>query len=411
MALPGVKTTILDRFYNQSRTDLPGGPLIAVIAKRTTAQTSDAPNLKAYFATGEQDIIAQFGENSHAHRAYYELTTSGASRIAIVALPSDTVFDQANGTLSSAVDPSATLFDDAIGAVESARADILLLQGRGSDASDWNDLNDPATPGDNTDDFFYADNSIAPSKSWASKLAGACALVTNNSHPMLGVIGLKGIIGLESPTPTEVSTGLGFSNLISRDNASIIGGHLISVVASECHVLGAPASWGYQNGASSYAAAVSRLDSWSATTGKPIHNIDRLRYNPTRTQLESLVNKGVAPSTIGFDRSAKWVDGITFGTEDSDYGRLTTVRIVFDAVKLVRRVSDDYIGETMSIDRQQAFSTQISSALQSMQRLGALNNSDFRILYAPSQNKASIDLALLPAFELREVVISVSVDF
>jgi hypothetical protein len=411
MALPGVKTTILDRFYNQSRTDLPGGPLIAVIAKRTTVQTSEAPNLKAYLATGEQDVIAQFGENSHAHRAYYELTTSGASRVAIIALPSDTVFDHVAGTLSSTINPSATLFDDAVGAVESARADILLLHGRGSDASDWDDLADPATPGNNTEDFFYADNTATANKSWAVKLAGACASVTNNSHPMLGVIGLKAIVGLESPTPSEVSTGLAFPNLVSRNNASVIGGHLISVVLNECHVLGAPASWGNQNGASSYAATISRLDAWSATTGKPVHNIDRLRYNPTRTQLESLVNKGIAPCSIGFDRSAKWVDGVTFGIEDSDYTRLSTVRIVFDAVKLVRRVSEDYIGETMSIDRQQAFQTQISSALQSMQRLGALNNSDFRVLYAPAQNKASIDLALLPAFELREVVISVSVDF
>jgi hypothetical protein len=44
MALPGVRTTILDRFYNLARTDLPGGPLIALVAKRSTATSSTAPD-------------------------------------------------------------------------------------------------------------------------------------------------------------------------------------------------------------------------------------------------------------------------------------------------------------------------------------------------------------------------------
>jgi hypothetical protein len=60
MALPGVRTTILDRFYNLARTDLPGGPLIAIIAKRTTAASTTAPDFVAYYATGEQDVITQF---------------------------------------------------------------------------------------------------------------------------------------------------------------------------------------------------------------------------------------------------------------------------------------------------------------------------------------------------------------
>ncbi len=188
-------------------------------------------------------------------------------------------------------------------------------------------------------------------------------------------------------------------------------GHLISVIATEVHVLGAPMSWGWQNGACSYAAAIARLDAWSATTGKPVPNIDRVRYNPTRTQLEATNNKGLVSVGIDFQRTPRYIDGTTFALATSDYNRLTTVRIVFDAVKLVRQIAQNYVGETMSLDRQQAFQTQISSALQSMQKLGAINNSDFRVMYSPRENKASVDLALTPAFELREVIISVSVNF
>jgi hypothetical protein len=410
MPLPGVKTTILDRFYNQSRTDLPGGPLIAVVAKRSQADPGGAPDLSPYFATGEKDVIDKFGENSQVHKAYYELTTSGAPRVSIIALPSDSAFTQNSGTVTSVIH-GGDVFAPAVAAAESARADVLLLWGSGSTELDWDDVATPATPGGGADDYFYADNSSVAGNSWAKKLADACNQITLNSHPIIGVIGVKGIVGHENPTPAQIATGMSFTNLIAKDTLNPAVGHLINVVGTEVHILGSPSSWGWSNGASAYAASIVRLDSWSSTTGKPVFNVDRVRYNPTRTQLEAITNKGIVPIQIDFNRSPRWVDGVTFAAASSDYARLTTVRIVFDAVKLVRSISQSYVGETMSVDRQQAFQTQISSALQSMQKLGALNNSDFRVVYAPRDNKASVDLALTPAFELREVYISVSVNF
>jgi len=403
MALPGVKTTILDRFYNQNRTDLPGGPLVTVVGKRSGAATTAAPDLTAYFATNEQDVITQFGEDSQLHRAFYELTTSGAPRVALIPLPADTIFTHATGSVTSG---GSDLFTDVIAAAESSRSDVLVLWGRGSDSTDWDDLATPATPGNNTEDYFYADNTSTASNSWVKKLADGCSTVTLNSHPMIGVIGTKGISGLEVPTPSEIAAGVTFTNLVDKDTLNPAVGHLVNVVAAEINIIGSPASWGWSNGGCAYAAAIARLDSWQATTGKPVYNVDRVRYNPTRPQLEGMTDLGLVPVQIDFNRSPKWVDGTTFAASDSDYARLSTVRIVFDAVKLVRTISLNYIGEAMSIERQQAFQTQISSALQSMQRLGALNNADFRVVYAPSQNRASIDLALTPAFELREVFIS-----
>ena len=411
MPLPGVKTTILDRFYNQSRTDLPGGPLVTAVAKRGIADPGGAPDLTPYFATSEQDVIAKFGENSHIHKAYYELSTSGAPRISLIALPSDSVFNQTTGVITSATSGVDDIFAGAVAAAESGRTDVLVLWGSGSTTTDWDDFNTPATPDGGLDDYFYADNNSTVSNSWVKKLADACATVTLNSHPMIGVIGVKGIAGQETPTPAQIADGMSFTKLIEKENIAVNAGHLVSVVGTEVHILGAPLSWGWSNGACAYAASVVRLDSWSSTTGKPVFNVDRVRYNPTRSQLETMTEKGIVPVQIDFSRSPRWVDGLTFAKEASDYGRLTTVRIVFDAVKLVRSIAQSYIGETMSIDRQQAFQTQISSAMQSMQRLGALNNADFRVVYAPRDNKASVDLALTPAFELREVYISVSVNF
>lgn len=408
MASPGVRTTILDRFYNLSRTDLPGGPLIAIIAKRSTASSSAAPDFLSYFPTSEQDVITQFGENSQLHKAYYEVTTGGATYIALIPLPSNTVFNQVTATLTSAsysVDP----FEEAFASVESVRADIVVAWGRGSNTLDWDDVATPATPGGNTEYGFYADNSASGGSSWLKRVADKCSEITTNSYPLIGVIGVKPFAGSENPTPSEISAGTTYTNLISRD--SFTSGSLVSVVASEIRPLSAPSSWGWSNGACLYAALISRLSAQSATTGKPLYNVDRLRWAPNRSQADTLGNKGLVCAQLDLLRTPRWIDGTTFATTTSDFVRLSTVRIVFDAVKLIRKVSQNYIGEGMSIQMRNAFETQISSSLRSMTQVGAINSSDFRVQYAPSENKAYIDLALVPAFELREVIVTISVNF
>lgn len=409
MAIPGVRTTILDRFYNLARTDLPGSPLIAVIGKRSTATSSTAPDFMPYFPTSEQDVITYFGENSQLHRAYYELTTSGASYIALIPLPSNTVFNHSTAALTSATYPTLTVLDEAFAAVESTRADIVVPWGRGSNTYDWDDVATPATPGGNDEYGFYADNSTTTTNSWVKKVADKCADITSNSYPIIAVMGMKPIAGGESPTPSEIAAGIAYSNLADRN--AITTGSFVSVVATEIRPLSSPTSWGWSNGACTYAALIARLSAWSAPTAKPVYNVDRLRWNPNRSQADSLGTKGLVTIQLDFTRLPRWVDATTFAATTSDYVRLSTVRIVFDAVKLIRKVAQNYIGEGMSIQMRNAFETQISSSLRNMQQLGAVNSSDFRVQYAPSENKAYIDLALVPAFELREVIVTISVNF
>lgn len=411
MALPGVKTTILNRFYNQARTDLPSAPTIAVIAKRNNATTSTvAPDITPYLAVSESDVITQFGENSYLHRAYYEVTTAGAGRCILIPLPANTVFNHGSAAITSSSYPTLTLFDEVFAACEAARVDIIVPWGKGSDTYDWDDYATPvATPGGNATDFFYADNSISASVSWAKKIADKCADITTNSYPVLAVMGLKGVQGQQTPLSSDVTTGFTYPNLISREN--VTNGHFISIVAAEFEPINMPQTWGWSNGACTYAALITRLPSYSATTGKPVYNVDQMRYNPTRPQAEALGNKGLVCVQLDFQNSPRWVDGTTFAPATSDYVRLSTLRIMFDVVKIVRSVSQAYIGEGMSLQNRNAFETQISSSLASMQKVGAINNADFRVQYAPSVNKAFVDLAIVPAFELREVYLQVAVNF
>lgn len=408
MALPGVKTTILDRFYNLGRTDLPGGPVIAIIAKRDTASTATAPDLEPYYAAGEQDVIREYGDGSYIHRGYREATTAGASRIVLIPLPANATFNHNTGVITSA-GFAGNVFDAAFDSAEAIRADVIVPWGAGSDSTVWDDQATPATPGGTNLDYFYADNTAVAGNSWAKKVADRCATITSEAFPCFAVMGVKPFAGLESTTATQLATGVALPNLVSKE--TLTTGQFLVVVATEVRPISYPSSWGWSNGAVSFASLAVRLDPWRALTGKPLYNVDRMRYNPTRVQVESLNNKGVVSAAVDYSGGMKWVDATTFAALNSDFSRLTTLRIAFDAVKCVLSVSEIYKGENMSLSTQNAFETQISSKLRAMQQVGALNNSDFRITYVPSANQALIDLAITPAFELREIVLTLSINF
>lgn len=418
MALPGVQTVINDRFYTLSRTDIPVGPRVVALGRRTTADgSSGVSDLDPYNASNENAVITAFGAGSDLHRAYLELAAGGAQRITLVALPSDTVFDHAAATLSSVnytAAGGADLLGDVFAAAESVRADIIIPWGRGSGSTDYDDHATPATPG--FDELgFHADNTSVGANSWAKKIADVCAQITADSHPVFAVLGVKPWQGNSDSaggmTPANVASHLNLTDLTDRETQLGNNGIYVSVVACELEPLGYNNNYdfGFANGATSYAAHIAQLDSWSAPTSKPIFNVSKLRYNPTRTQQQAQIDKGVVPVALNFNRTPTWIDAQTFGKATSDYIRLTTLRIVFDSVLMVRQVTQQFIGEGATQEARNAIDTAITAGLRGMQQLGAVLSSDFTVTYVPAENKAIIDLVLRPAFELRIIEVSVSV--
>lgn len=433
MALPGVTTVIEDQFYALSRTEIPIGIRVLILGRRNStnivaASAAEVPDLDVYTATSEKSVIQIFGEGSDLHRGYLEALAGGATRVLLVPLPEDTVFDDDNGEISSDTyfaslggsTPAANeLFDTAFAAIEAARADIIVPWGMGSHPDHWQD---PATPGDDPDYIgFYADNSSVLANSWAKKVADKVAEITANSHPCFAIMGVKPYIGASTSeggmTPAQVSSHLALSNLVDKDaftagedDGGETGPYLV-VVASEIRPVryNTRYSFGYANGAATMAGSITGLDSWSSPTGKSIYNVEAIRYNPTRTQQEALIAKGVVPVGINYNRAPVWVDAMTFAKENSDYSRLTTLRIVFDAVQVVRAVAQQFIGEGSTLSVRNALETAVTRGLMGMQQAGALLASDFIITYIPSENKAIVDLVLTPAFELRNIDIQVAV--
>lgn len=410
MAIPGVITKIRDRFYSISRQDAPVGPRVVAIARRSTADgTGGIADLDVVRASNEADVITAFGEGSDAHRAFIELVISGAERIFLVPLPSNTVFNHTTAALTSG---GNDIFDAAFTAAEAALPDIIVPWGRGGHPDDWED---PATPGNDAEYGFHADNSVTPSSNWAYKIATATKNISENTNPCISVLGVKPYMSTaEKMTPGQVATHLALSNLPNRDSGVFFKdiGPYVTVVAAEVKPVNynsGTIDFGYTNGATFVAGTLSRLPSYSSIVNKPLYNVDSLRYAPTRTQQTSLSDKGVNAVIINFNKIAVFGEGLTFAQSTSDYTRLSTKRIVDEATLVVRQVCQKFIGEPSNIQVRNSMETAITSGLRGMQLMGALLGSDFSVAYLPNQNKAIVDLVLTPAFELKTIEVQVAI--
>jgi hypothetical protein len=420
MALPGVKTVLKDRFYSISRQDTPVGPRIVVIGKRNTANnTGGVADLDVIQIVNEADAITAFGDSSHLHKAFVELVSGGADRIYMVPLPATSLIIQGGVSTQADIklaDNTTSIFDDAFNAAEAAQPDIIVMWGRGGHPYEW-DLQG-ATPNASTTDTdfgFYADDTTTVLKSMSYRVAQAVKVINENTHPCYAVMGVKPYVGAgatnEVMTPGQVATHLALTNLPSSAGDSVLAevGRFVTVIATELQSAGYPTAWGYANGASAYAAALSRMASYVSPVNKVVFNIAKLRYNGSRTSLTSLSDKSVNSVILNFNRAPIFSDGLTLASANSDFTRLSTLKIVNEAALLVRQVCQKFIGEASTIQTRNSMETAITSALRGMQQLGALLDSDFTISYVAAENRAIIDLVLTPAFELKTIDVSISI--
>jgi hypothetical protein len=425
MAIPGVKTIIKDRFYSISRQDLPVGPRVAVIAKRSTANgIGNVPDLDAVQVSNEADVITAFGQNSDLHRAYVELVSAGAERVFVIPLPSDTVFVRGTSSVQADITSGgSSIWDAAFMAAESILPDVIVPWGRGGHPFDW-DL-DGATPNTATtnEDFgFYANDTTTIANSTVYRIAQSCSDISLNSHPTFAVLGVKPYVSSsEVMTAGNVATHLTLSSLANREldiDTDISGGYQrlaeigrhVFVIAAELIPSGYDTSWGYTNGAASLAGALSRMASYTSPSNKVLYNIQTMRYNPTRTVQAALGGKGVNTVALNFNRVPIFAEGLTFASGTSDYTRISTMRIISEASLLIRQVCQKFVGEASTIQVRNSMETAITSALRGMMQLGALLDADFAVSYVPNENKAIIDLVVTPAFELKTIEVRLSVN-
>ena len=432
MGLPGITTVLQDSFSTISRTNVPRGPSIVVIGTRNTPDgTNGVPSLEAFLFQKESDVIASFGYGSALHRGYLEVVAGGGVRVSLVALPFGTLD---SGLLDTS---SGNIFDAAFDATIPAQPDIIVPWGRGGHPSEWTSTSatpdyPQASPNIVPQQGFQADNSVNPTNSLAVRVAQKVAHLTSEANPCFAVMGLTSVgpniggVGLsatETVSAANLNTYLNYTNLVPAGSVSYAEcGPYLSVVGTEARPVTYPtddpvnypiqtgSSFGYSNGAGLYAGFVSTLAAYNAPTGKTPFNISSVRWLPTLTQQNNMSNAQIVPLGTNYTNAPVWVDAPTFAAPTSDYARLTTLRIIFDAVQLVRAAAQPFVGQGATLANRTAFDTAVSSALRSMTLAGALVSSDYNITYQSASNSAEVDLVLTPAFEIRNITISVSIN-
>ena len=208
------------------------------------------------------------------------------------------------------------------------------------------------------------------------------------------------------------SGNLGGTELNDQNNELIDIGKYISVVPSYGRLAN---QWttnvnGYvTNGAPSYAGFIMSLESKSAPTNKVIPSV-RAIHGLNNTVLDNLA--GAKYTMLALRPKGTVVsDAPTAARQTSDYSRLSTVRIVKDAIDVVRTVADPFVGEANTAQRRAALETAVDSGLGALQREGYIQGFVLAVTSTPIQQvqgDATIELKLVPAFELRQITIVLS---
>ena len=436
--LPGVQVEITDQGLRISRP--PSGPKITLLGLTTSTETEAAPYVPynvsdATITTAYLKFKNADGTVSELCESLMEAYSAGGRNIELM-----NVLPVASGALIAD--------DDRYGYLDYAYLTLLNLNV------------DIAVPvGANLDS-----STLTGDRSFGYQLSNFCYQATANSNTTIGVIGVAGANASPSGTPTilEIEAWVTALELYTNcseydgttdangdgkpDNYRFVAttsqqmpanwdagdvldakgnkvdiGAYISAVAAPLRSTNDAATdlyptLGYYNsdGVAAYAGLISTLPSKSAPTNKILSGVSMQR-DLSLSQADRLAGSRFVP-VFAKPKGIVAASAMTgaYNISDyyrSDFTRLSTVRIVHDAVNFIRDVSDQFIGEPNSAPQRNALSTAIDNALKSMQAQGALRRYDFNIFASATDQvlgRATVELELVPAFELQQITVIVA---
>lgn len=224
-------------------------------------------------------------------------------------------------------------------------------------------------------------------------------------HVVNGISGLAdgGFIGTDDGWPDGTQE-------TDRNDHLIDIGKYISVVGAQAIMANTTSPTSYAaTGAAVYAGMISRLPGNSAPTNKVIRGV-RLPFRISVSKLDTLAGKRY----VMFQRKSKGnvvADAPTAARPDSDYQRLTTFRIVKACIDGIRNVADPFIGERIDGASLAALETAIDQVLAKLKKASFLRRYEVAVLATPTQQvqgEVDVELILVPAFELRQISVHVS---
>jgi len=162
--------------------------------------------------------------------------------------------------------------------------------------------------------------------------------------------------------------------------------------------------------APSYAGMYYSLSPSSAPTNKSVVGV-QLYYKIGVRKLDLLAKRGYV-ALREKPQGVVIADAPTASLPGSDYKRLSTIRIVKNVIDAVREVLDPFIGEGTSDAQRSAMHSAVDGVLLRAKKAGFLTAyREFEIYQTPDMRvagKADVALTLVPAFELREINVSIS---
>jgi hypothetical protein len=195
-----------------------------------------------------------------------------------------------------------------------------------------------------------------------------------------------------------------------RNDEYIDIGKYISVVGAIAILANSTNSTAYAaSGAPIYGGFYSTLPPDVAPTNSVIPGV-RLPFRIKPSTLDTLAGYRY----VMYQQKSKGIvvaDAPTAARPDSDYQRLSTMRIVKAVLDGIRNVADPYLGKGLSGARRASLETAIDQILARFKKLGYLTRSDFVLKQTATQivqGKADLELVLVPAFELRQLNVYVA---
>lgn len=220
-----------------------------------------------------------------------------------------------------------------------------------------------------------------------------------------------GVAGLYNGGLIGTDTGfLDDSELRDANDHLVDIGKYISVVASYPILSNPSRPNSYAaSGAATYGGFYCNLPASSAPTNKLLRNL-RIPFRLSSSKLDQMAGKRY----VTFHAKTKGIvvsDAPTAARPDSDYRRLSTVRIVKAAIDGVRQVAEPFLGEGLRGASLAALDTAIDKTLSALVKSGDLVRYEAKVSSTPTQRvlgEATVELKLVPAFELRRITVIVA---
>jgi len=157
-----------------------------------------------------------------------------------------------------------------------------------------------------------------------------------------------------------------------------------------------------------YAGFYSTLPANSAPTNKVIDNVS-LNFDISNANHDRLAFSRYVTAAVKA-KGTVVVDAPTAARRDSDFQRLTTMRITKAAVDALRSFGDPFIGEGITGQQIAALQTVEEGALNKLVKAGFLNRYDLNIIVTPQMQvlgEVILEVTLVPAFELRRITLRI----